>query len=287
MIEIYLKEFYTLINSISFLTNANVTFYLPDRKLLPSDPTNYFLEKKKFCTAINATELHKECIESDSYALSSLSDESGNCKLYKCHAGLVEIAFRITYSSTFLGYAIVGPFRDPKTEEADLKRVREISLKTGTPHESLKKNFLDIDKLTEQKFYALKNLFFSIFDYMGIKNYIFQKKNVFSLQIEPYIQQHLNEELSVDFLCKHFHITPKTLYRLFHTHANVTPKHYILSARIEKCLHLLRSTDIPISEIAEMVGFVDYSYFSKIFKSFIGESPNNYRKGNKHTIHTS
>ena len=49
-------------------------------------------------------------------------------------------------------------------------------------------------------------------------------------------------------------------------------------ARMKKACHLLRSTLLPVGEIAEMLGFSDMLYFSKKFRVFTGVSPTDYRK---------
>ena len=43
---------------------------------------------------------------------------------------------------------------------------------------------------------------------------------------------------------------------------------------------LLLREDMPISAVAEKVGFSDYNYFTKIFKAFEGITPSAYRKNN-------
>lgn len=53
---------------------------------------------------------------------------------------------------------------------------------------------------------------------------------------------------------------------------------YVEMYRIEKTKPLLKSTDIPISDIATAVGFGSFSYFSKVFKLYMQCTPSDYRK---------
>lgn len=48
--------------------------------------------------------------------------------------------------------------------------------------------------------------------------------------------------------------------------------------RIEKAKTLLLNPQIRIAQIAEMVGYQDEKYFSKVFKKMEGFTPNEYRK---------
>lgn len=53
---------------------------------------------------------------------------------------------------------------------------------------------------------------------------------------------------------------------------------YLTSFRVAKAQHLLASSDKPIADISELLGFCNQSYFSKIFHSFVGLSPFEYRR---------
>ena len=58
----------------------------------------------------------------------------------------------------------------------------------------------------------------------------------------------------------------------------VPPLKYLTSIRIARAKELLTGTDIPISEIGELVGYDNPLYFSKIFKKNTGLSPREYRR---------
>ena len=53
---------------------------------------------------------------------------------------------------------------------------------------------------------------------------------------------------------------------------------YILQIRLSKACRLLRSTDMPIGEVAQKCGFDDSAYFSRIFKQTYSSTPSQYRK---------
>jgi AraC-like DNA-binding protein/ligand-binding sensor protein len=52
---------------------------------------------------------------------------------------------------------------------------------------------------------------------------------------------------------------------------------YLNRLRVEKAAAMLKKTELPIGEIVTACGFEDQSWFSKIFKSYIGMSPGKYR----------
>ena len=53
---------------------------------------------------------------------------------------------------------------------------------------------------------------------------------------------------------------------------------FIVEYRIKKAATILKATDEPIGQIAEIVGFNDSNNFSRTFHKIIGLSPSEYRK---------
>ena len=54
---------------------------------------------------------------------------------------------------------------------------------------------------------------------------------------------------------------------------------YITRKRMEKAGEYIISSDISLTEIAFMVGYDDYAYFSRVFRKTYGKSPRDYRAG--------
>lgn len=93
-----------------------------------------------------------------------------------------------------------------------------------------------------------------------------------------YIQDNLNGNLSRDVLAKLVHMNPDYLSFLFHQRMNCSLVEYINTERIRESKRLLLTTDLSIAEIAIQTGFQNISYFSKQFKRFVGQTPNQFRK---------
>jgi AraC family transcriptional regulator, arabinose operon regulatory protein len=66
--------------------------------------------------------------------------------------------------------------------------------------------------------------------------------------------------------------------RLFRKLRGVTPREYILQARIESAQNLLLSSNHSIGRIAEILGYSDVYFFSRQFKEKVGVSPSAFRK---------
>ena len=79
-------------------------------------------------------------------------------------------------------------------------------------------------------------------------------------------------------LCKLADISQSTLQRLFKQHTGKTPREFIKELRMVTAARRLLITDERISTIAYELGFENVPYFSKLFKSVYGVSPQLYRK---------
>ncbi len=69
--------------------------------------------------------------------------------------------------------------------------------------------------------------------------------------------------------------------RSFRKNLNQSPIEYLISYRLNEAKKLLRSSELPITEICYECGFSDSSYFGKAFRKAYGLSPREYRSHNK------
>jgi len=92
-----------------------------------------------------------------------------------------------------------------------------------------------------------------------------------------YIDEHLAEPFSLTDVARHIPVNPSYLSVLFKEQMNVTFSEYVTRTRIQKAKELLLTTSLPVSEIAERVGYRTTKYFIKQFKEQAGISPGQYR----------
>lgn len=91
-----------------------------------------------------------------------------------------------------------------------------------------------------------------------------------------YMKAHFAEKITLGMLSKHFGFNPNYLIKRFFDKTGMTPIQYLQEIRLEKAKEYLEFTDLPISEVAEMVGWTQ-AYFSKILKKRTGLPPSQYR----------
>lgn len=73
-------------------------------------------------------------------------------------------------------------------------------------------------------------------------------------------------------------LSPSAFIRSFKRATGMTPHRFVLQERIERARRLLASSDLPIVEIALMLGFSSQSHFGAAFRAIAGQSPSVYRK---------
>jgi two-component system, response regulator YesN len=99
-----------------------------------------------------------------------------------------------------------------------------------------------------------------------------------------YIDQHLKDELNLKDVASHVHLNPSYLSVLFKEQANLNFSEYVTRRRIQRAKELVISTNLPINEIADEVGYKTSKYFIKIFKEIEGVTPSTYRKANNESV---
>ncbi|MCR5209007.1 MAG: response regulator [Lachnospiraceae bacterium] len=92
------------------------------------------------------------------------------------------------------------------------------------------------------------------------------------------IREHYTEDISLTSLATKYNLSMARLSEMIKENLKVNFSDYIASLRIQRAKELLRDESISIQEIAEIVGYNDYFYFTKVFKKVEGISPSKYRK---------
>ncbi|MCR5227217.1 MAG: response regulator [Eubacterium sp.] len=92
------------------------------------------------------------------------------------------------------------------------------------------------------------------------------------------IREHYMEDISLTSLSAKYNTSMGHLSKLIKENLKVNFSDYIASLRIQRAKELLRDDSMSIQEIAEIVGYNDYFYFTKVFKKIEGISPSKYRK---------
>lgn len=92
-----------------------------------------------------------------------------------------------------------------------------------------------------------------------------------------FIWDHLDLDLSVDDVAQEVDVPRYKLERSFRKHLNRGVKEELQRIRMERLCELLRSTTLPMAELAPQVGFRSVEYLHNAFRKTYGTTPRAYR----------
>jgi YesN/AraC family two-component response regulator len=108
------------------------------------------------------------------------------------------------------------------------------------------------------------------------------KRNIkFLRDLSIYLAENYAKPITTESVAKSLFLSVSWFSQLFSKHFNCSFTNYLCSYRIQRATQIPIDSVNQISDIAEMVGFNDYCYFSRSFKKYTGVSPAVYFKRRK------
>lgn len=92
-----------------------------------------------------------------------------------------------------------------------------------------------------------------------------------------YMKEHLQEKITLGEIAQYCYLSTYHFSHLFKKEVGMSFVDFLNKLRIEKAVHFLETTDLPIKLIAARTGFQDTNYFSRKFKMVTNLSPTEYR----------
>ena len=100
-------------------------------------------------------------------------------------------------------------------------------------------------------------------------------------EVTAFIRQHLTMPLSIPSLARKAFMSEDHFIRLFRKEMGETPNNFIIRMKMERAELLLITTQLPVKNIADMLGYEEVPYFNRLFKKKVGKTPKEYRFGKK------
>lgn len=125
-----------------------------------------------------------------------------------------------------------------------------------------------------------------------LRDYILTLKNIMgqAMEIEnsthkkevkwmkEYIDKNYMNEINLTVLSEELNFTPNYICRIFKKSTGMRITEYLNQIRVEHTKRLIKTTNLKVYEIAEMVGFSSVSYFCKVFKDVTGTKVSEYKE---------
>lgn len=97
-------------------------------------------------------------------------------------------------------------------------------------------------------------------------------------RVAEWIDEHLIEDLSIQSMAEIAGMSPTHFAKAFKQATGQSPLQYVIGQRQERALVLLRTTGLPIAEIAYRAGYNDVPRFTTHFKRRFGRTPGQIRQ---------
>ncbi|WMC93249.1 response regulator transcription factor [Kineothrix sp. MB12-C1] len=97
--------------------------------------------------------------------------------------------------------------------------------------------------------------------------------------ILDYLNENYNEDLTLDCVADKFHMSKTYVSRILKRYTNQSFLQLLICLRMDAARKMIVEDKYKLYEIAERVGYNDFSYFIQAFKKKYGVTPNEYRKG--------
>ncbi|MFD2115295.1 response regulator transcription factor [Paenibacillus yanchengensis] len=97
-------------------------------------------------------------------------------------------------------------------------------------------------------------------------------------QIAQFIQTNMSKPITVSMIADHFNFNSSYIIRVFKRYSGEPPMKYLTTLRVEHAKQLMiEQPELDIKHIAEVVGYPEQQYFSRVFKNATGLSPTEFR----------
>ena len=173
----------------------------------------------------------------------------------------------VTYSTNVCDRAIEIPLNA-------LKRMKELYTAAEKELHGQKDGFWPC----RSRSYLMELLFYIVYTFVEASpdNEVSPEQDDFS-KIAEYLNEHLDEPITVETVTKKFAINRNKLNDIFMKQASMTCHDYLLNLRLDLAKVMLTNTELPINEISSRIGYPDANYFAKLFKNVTGRTPSQYR----------
>lgn len=123
----------------------------------------------------------------------------------------------------------------------------------------------------EKFFYKIQSIVETFLD--GIFALADKKHLAIVKNARVFIMENYSTPLTVTDVAEHLYISPSHLSRLFREELDCTINDYLTRVRVEQAVEMMKKPEFSVAQVSKAVGFQNQSYFSKVFRKYIGVTP--------------
>lgn len=215
--------------------------------------------------------------------LSGSADFSLNGEVYALHKGVIlhagpnmEIDILVTSQEPW-HYAVIHYKSMNNTQSI---KTGHFEIVTGQHHKMdyLIQQLIHFEKIPgDMNKLKCKSLFLQLIEFIVICAKMQTSNNVVDQAI-TFMTEHYTSSISITDIAEEVGCDRRRLAYLFDKQIGMSPIQFLTEYRLKHAKELLRTTSIPIKDIADLVGYQDAFYFCRVFKKQYEQTPTNFRK---------
>ena len=98
------------------------------------------------------------------------------------------------------------------------------------------------------------------------------------LKVQEWIEANHAQAITIEQMGREVGMAERTLKRRFQAATCLSPNLYLQKVRVDKAKKLLLATDLSVKAIAYEVGYENVSFFVRVFKKVVGQTPAHWRR---------
>lgn len=246
-------------------------------------PVKYRKHMSEFCRLIKNNKTGKGCGGHDCRLVNIKAGKIGAPFVNICHAGIAEAIVPVYdkdkhIATVFIGQALLE--ENVRAAEKVLARAEALSVDKKKIRSALNKlpvkkeeELLDVARLTNL---AVKGFADSVGLESMMQEVMLERSPKIKKALE--IMSQSRKSFSAAELAGKVFLEPSYFSRLFRKVMQCSFSDFVAEQKINLAMKLLHETRLPVMEIAGRCGYSKVNYFNRVFKSWTGMTPSQYRK---------
>lgn len=96
--------------------------------------------------------------------------------------------------------------------------------------------------------------------------------------LHDHVEARLGAGITLAELARLVGLSPGHFARKFGRSFGVSPARFVALRRLQRAIHRLRASDVPLGVLATELGYASQSHFTNAFRTLVGTSPGRYRR---------
>ena len=286
MLRNFKDELLSIQKDLITLTNMGIVIIDIEGEYI-TEKTNYSGFCKLFRKSSNLSLLCEKC---DLKALNKVL-LSRAPYIYKCHSGLIDVIIPILYEGEVIGAFLIGQFLLENNRDFEVEKILKENSEKNIDLEILQEKYDELTVISLEKLESIIRVVtystYYIADCIKNKKWFKTENSISKMNIElsnskiapilKYINENIRENISLTFGANLCNMSQSQFGRTFKKETGKTFKEYILFKKIEQAKFYIKTTNKSFSEISDLLGFEDSSYFTKLFKKYESMTPSEYK----------